>query len=413
MDEIQVLIPVAVKSKLTEALNTTLLNQINQNIKSVENDMTQLEFEANAKLAEQAKINMQAVAPLRAQYDAQKAQMIQVKDKLTADKEHLEKLTIGAELPRQPLNRLVTLHIGDDMNAVAGGEILVEDGKIIADDEPRKVGEFLRGTNDEMFAAMPSPVRIYYEVGSELECPLTVREGRSWLSEMFAGKEITERKLPEIPEKEEIGTPAVIVKEAWFRYEKNGPDILRGLSFSVPKGKIFAIVGGNGTGKSTTLRAICNICRPYRGQILIDGKRIEKYKGAELFKNNLAMLPQDPQSLFVKKTVREDLREMISGSEENIKKAIQENTSEAQITYLSKEEQLNEVKAWLGDEADILNPYSGEDNPFKPSLIIKVKKNVDIQKIVEAIQDMPGIYNTNTYINQNPYELFLFQVFNG
>lgn len=90
MDEIQVLIPVAVKSKLTEALKTTLLNQINQNIKSVENDMTQLEFEANAKLAEQAKINMQAVAPLRAQYDAQKAQMIQVKDKLTADKEHLE-----------------------------------------------------------------------------------------------------------------------------------------------------------------------------------------------------------------------------------------------------------------------------------------------------------------------------------
>lgn len=55
MDEIQVLIPVAVKSKLTEALKTTLLNQINQNIKSVENDMTQLEFEANAKLAEQAK----------------------------------------------------------------------------------------------------------------------------------------------------------------------------------------------------------------------------------------------------------------------------------------------------------------------------------------------------------------------
>ena len=133
MDEIQVLIPVAVKSKLTEALKTTLLNQINQNIKSVENDMTQLEFEANAKLAEQAKINMRGSGSSSApSYDAQKAQMIQVKDKLTADKEHLEKLTIGAELPRQPLNRLVTLHIGDDMNAVAGGEILVEDGKIIA-----------------------------------------------------------------------------------------------------------------------------------------------------------------------------------------------------------------------------------------------------------------------------------------
>ena len=78
MDEIQVLIPVAVKSKLTESLKTTLLNQINQNIKSVENDITQLEFEANAKLSEQAKINMQAVAPLRAQFDEQKVRMLQV-----------------------------------------------------------------------------------------------------------------------------------------------------------------------------------------------------------------------------------------------------------------------------------------------------------------------------------------------
>ena len=67
----------------------------------------------------------------------------------------------------------------------------------------------------------------------------------------------------------------------------------------MPKETIFAIVGGNGTGKSTTLKSICNICKPYRGQILIDGKRIEKYKSGELFKGNLAMLPQDPQSLVV------------------------------------------------------------------------------------------------------------------
>ena len=45
--------------------------------------------------------------------------------------------------------------------------------------------------------------------------------------------------------------------------------------------------------------------------MLIDGKRVEKYKAGELFRGNLAMLPQDPQSLFVKKTVREDLEEML------------------------------------------------------------------------------------------------------
>lgn len=132
MDEIQVLIPVAVKSRLTENLKANLLAEIGQNLSRVEHDMAQLEFEANGKLAEQAKINLQAVAPLRAQYDAQRARMQQVKEKLEADKAHLEKLAIGAEINRAPMNRLVTLRVGDDMNAAVGGEILVEDGKIVA-----------------------------------------------------------------------------------------------------------------------------------------------------------------------------------------------------------------------------------------------------------------------------------------
>ena len=132
MDEMQILVPVAVKSKLTEALKTTLLNEINTNLSRVEHDMAQLEFQANGRIAEQAKVNIQAASQLRASLEAQKAQMQQVKEKLTNDKEHLEKLAIGAELNRAPINRLVTIHVGDDMNNIVGGEILVEDGKIIA-----------------------------------------------------------------------------------------------------------------------------------------------------------------------------------------------------------------------------------------------------------------------------------------
>lgn len=132
MDEMQILVPVAVKSKLTEALKTTLLNEINTNLSRVEHDMAQLEFQANGRIAEQAKVNIQAASQLRAYFEAQKAQMQQVKEKLTNDKEHLEKLAIGAELNRAPINRLVTIHVGDDMNSIVGGEILVEDGKIIA-----------------------------------------------------------------------------------------------------------------------------------------------------------------------------------------------------------------------------------------------------------------------------------------
>ena len=132
MDEMQILVPVAVKSKLTEALKTTLLNEINTNLSRVEHDMAQLEFQANGRIAEQAKVNIQAASQLRASFEAQKPEMHYLNENLTNDKEHQEKLSIGAELNLAPINRLVTIHVGDDMNNIVGGEILVEDGKIIA-----------------------------------------------------------------------------------------------------------------------------------------------------------------------------------------------------------------------------------------------------------------------------------------
>ena len=69
-------------------------------------------------------------------------------------------------------------------------------------------------------------------------------------------------------------------------------------------------MGGNGAGKSTALKAVCGVCKPYRGKVKVLGKAVDKYKAAELFGGCLAMLPQDPKSLFVKKTVAEDLGEM-------------------------------------------------------------------------------------------------------
>ena len=100
------------------------------------------------------------------------------------------------------------------------------------------------------------------------------------------------------------------MKEAWFRYDRDGDDILQGVSFAVEKGTIHAIVGGNGAGKSTLLKSICGINRIYRGKVSVLGKDLKKYGTRELFQENLAMLPQDPKSLFVEATVRQELEEM-------------------------------------------------------------------------------------------------------
>ena len=204
---------------------------------------------------------------------------------------------------------IITEHRLEDIFPYADRAIVMDGGKVIADDTPRNIGKLLWEQKNDMFAAMPTPVRVFYGAAGEGNCPLTVREGRTWLSRSFPEgvkkNAISTDLLPE-----EIENPALSLKELWFRYEKNSPDILRGGSAEVAAGSLFAIVGGNGAGKSTTLKAICGICKPYRGKVKIFGKPIEKYKSAELFQNCLAMLPQDPKSLFVAKTVREELEEM-------------------------------------------------------------------------------------------------------
>ena len=204
---------------------------------------------------------------------------------------------------------IITEHRLEDIFPYADRAIVMDGGRVIADDAPRNIGKLLWNQNNDMFAAMPTPVRVFYGAAGEGECPLTVREGRNWLSGVFPSgpvhKEIASDVLPE-----EIKNPALSLKELWFRYEKDAPDILRGVSAEVPAGSIYAIVGGNGAGKSTTLKAVCGICRPYRGSVKVFGKPVNKYRSAELFGGTLAMLPQDPKSLFVKKTVREDLEEM-------------------------------------------------------------------------------------------------------
>jgi len=204
---------------------------------------------------------------------------------------------------------IITEHRLEDIFPYADRAIVMDEGKVIADGSPRSIGKLLWDQQNDMFAAMPTPVRVFYGSRGEGDCPLTVREGRNWLSRSFPEKpEVKTIPVPEMVEK--VENPALSMKDLWFRYEKNSPDIMRGVSAEVPGGSLYAIVGGNGAGKSTTLKAICGICRPYRGKVKVFGKPVEKYKSSELFGGTLAMLPQDPKSLFVKKTVREDLEEM-------------------------------------------------------------------------------------------------------
>ena len=169
-------------------------------------------------------------------------------------------------------------------------------------------------------ARTPSPLRRPYssivEEGAALqvETPLTVREGRAWLADEVAAFPPHRWALPAGEACDSAPARAAVeLRDVWFRYERDGADVLRGTTLTVPEGSLFAVVGGNGTGKSTMLRAICGVARPYRGKITVLGRRLKDWKRAELFRGGVAMLPQDPLNLMVKKTVRGDLEEMLDG----------------------------------------------------------------------------------------------------
>lgn len=211
---------------------------------------------------------------------------------------------------------IMTEHRLEDIFPAADKVVVMDEGKIIAHGTPRAIGRELRGMKHDMFLSMPAPMQIYAGVDTDLPCPLTVREGRQWLSELAEDKTITEPTIPLEVDYYKNEENVIELKDVWFRYERDLPDVVRDLSMQVKKGEFYALVGGNGTGKTTTLSLISGINRPYRGRVFLEGKEVRKYSDKELFRGFLGVLPQNPQSLFVKKTVELDLYEMIGGSKE-------------------------------------------------------------------------------------------------
>ena len=233
---------------------------------------------------------------------------------------------------------LMTEHRLEEVFPAADKAGVMEEGKMLLWDVPRTVGKRLREIreNHKMLVGLPSAVRIYNALDvPEAECPLTVREGREFLDAYFTNqvrqkKEAAQQLMPG----EET---ALLLKNVWFRYERETPDILEGVKLEIKKGEIVSILGGNGSGKTTLLSVIAGLNRAYRGKIRVFGKKIKSYKGNELYRGTLGLLPQNPQSVFLRETVREDyheLKKVMGDTEQEMEEKI------ARIAKLLKIEEL-------------------------------------------------------------------------
>lgn len=282
---------------------------------------------------------------------------------------------------------VLTEHRLEDVFSVADKVVLIDKGKILGVESPRDIGRIIsnRENKHSMFYSLPTPIRIFSECTDEDKAPLTIKEGRNWIRESFNDsrtllkqvrldrsqeniKEVSfdkgEKNIKEVhidkskeiingenkdwnkqesrkentwKNKEENREIVIELKGVWFRYDRNTPDILRGVDLKVYKGELMCMLGGNGTGKSTTLGVISGNNKAYRGEVYINKKKVSKYKLSELFNKNLGVLPQDPQSLFVKSTVLDDLEEVFQGvdlSKDDIKEKVNNVIELLRITHL-------------------------------------------------------------------------------
>ena len=207
---------------------------------------------------------------------------------------------------------ILTEHRLEEAFPFATRVIVMEKGSIICDDAPEKVGLHLRSRDNGMFLAMPTAMRVWSGLKTDLACPLSVRDGSDFLTERNKEKKL----LPLTAEHEYLYNDDITLKcdEIFFRYEKELPDVVKGFSLTLHKGEFYALLGGNGTGKTTSLKVISGLRPSYRGSVEIKGK--------------VGMLPQNPQALFVKRTVREDLYEALRGVK------LSKEEKEKQVSYV-------------------------------------------------------------------------------
>ncbi len=209
---------------------------------------------------------------------------------------------------------IITEHRIEALSPIADRVVFLKNGEVAADCFPCSLVDCMN-INNELYEMLPTALKIYSKTRDMVDCsgaaPLTVREGRDYLELIYGGDRQRGGECAlGCAATLESDTPLISVKNAWFRYARNLPDVLRGLDFKAYANEITCVLGGNGAGKTTALMVAAGLYKPYRGKVIIFGKEASSYKAGELYGKRIGVLPQNPRDCFVKDTVIEDLEDM-------------------------------------------------------------------------------------------------------
>ena len=222
---------------------------------------------------------------------------------------------------------IISEHRLEDVLPISDRVLFMERGEISFDGNVPEFIEYISGFGGKKFwRAMPVASQISIGLGCKTHHPISVRDGRLWLEDYCEKNNIH----PILPVRKEAPSNRNIVletRDVWFRYPDRNEFVLQSLSVQIKQNTLHAIVGGNGSGKTTALGVLTGLYAPIRGSVLYQGRAVKKAKKGKV---EIGLLPQNPKNTFVCDSVWEELLEaaqnttLDSGEAKNLAQAMAE-----------------------------------------------------------------------------------------
>jgi len=131
----------------------------------------------------------------------------------------------------------------------------------------------------------------------KLPAPVIARRAKSQPAPFFK---------PTVPNIDPQSQPLVSFQDVRFQYKDDTPEVLHGINLDIRAGEVIAILGHNGSGKTTTVKHALGLLKPTSGKVLLEGIDSKKSTVANAAKT-IGYVFQSPSQMLFAATVREEL----------------------------------------------------------------------------------------------------------
>ena len=178
-------------------------------------------------------------------------------------------------------------------------------------------------------------------------------------------------------------------------------EALRGISFSVDEGQVVTLLGANGAGKSTTLRAISGLAKPSVGDILFDGKSIAGLGPEAIVRMGISHVPEG-RRVFPGLTVKENI--MLGGSNRRASKADLSREADAMFDLFPDIRVFSESLGWTLSGGQLQMVAVARGLMAKPRLLLLDEPSLGLAPVI-----VQAVFRIITEIRQSTTVLLVEQ----